>query len=53
MKAGDDLVVLGCGTIGLFAVQIAHALGASKIIAADIDPAKLELGMTGVFLSFC
>ena len=28
---GDDLVVLGCGPIGLFAIQIAKALGASKV----------------------
>jgi threonine dehydrogenase-like Zn-dependent dehydrogenase len=42
--AGDDCLVLGCGTIGLFAVQVAKAIGASKIIACDIDDAKLELG---------
>jgi len=40
---GDDLVVIGCGTIGLFAVQIARAMGAGKIIAIDIDEAKLKL----------
>jgi len=43
VKAGDDMVVLGCGTIGLFAVQVGYAMGASKIIAVDIDPVKLEL----------
>jgi len=43
VKPGDDLVVLGCGTIGLFAVQIAHAMGASKIIVSDVEDSKLEL----------
>lgn len=44
MREGDDCLVLGCGTIGLFSVQIAKAMGASKIIATDIDDKKLELG---------
>jgi len=45
VKEGDDCLVLGCGTIGLFAVQVAKAMGASKIIASDIDDAKLELAV--------
>eukprot|EP01060_Flectonema_neradi_P009356 TRINITY_DN1666_c6_g1_i1.p1 TRINITY_DN1666_c6_g1~~TRINITY_DN1666_c6_g1_i1.p1 ORF type:complete len:394 (+),score=92.82 TRINITY_DN1666_c6_g1_i1:56-1183(+) len=40
---GDDVLIIGCGAIGLLAVQICKAMGASKIIAADIDPAKLEV----------
>lgn len=46
MKAvapGDCVAVLGCGAIGLFAVQLARLMGAGRIIAADIDGGKLEL----------
>jgi len=39
--AGDLAVVIGCGGIGGFAVQIANALGA-RVVAIDIDPAKLD-----------
>jgi threonine dehydrogenase-like Zn-dependent dehydrogenase len=45
---GDDCLVLGCGTIGLFTIQVAKAMGASKIIACDIDDVKLELGINVV-----
>lgn len=43
INAGDSVAVLGCGAIGLFAVQFAKILGATKIIAVDIEPEKLEL----------
>lgn len=43
IEAGDSVVVLGCGTIGLYAVQFARILGATKIIAVDIDSKKFEL----------
>jgi 6-hydroxycyclohex-1-ene-1-carbonyl-CoA dehydrogenase len=39
--AGDLVVIIGAGGIGLFAVQIAQALGAA-VAAIDIDPARLE-----------
>jgi alcohol dehydrogenase len=42
LRAGETLVVFGCGGIGLSAILIASALGA-RSIAVDIDPAKLEL----------
>ena len=41
IKAGDTVAVFGCGTIGLFAVQFARILGATRIIAVDIDESKL------------
>ena len=41
--SGKQLLVTGCGTIGLMAIGIAHAGGADKIIAVDPNPAKLEL----------
>jgi S-(hydroxymethyl)glutathione dehydrogenase/alcohol dehydrogenase len=40
---GDCVLVIGCGAVGLSAVQGARLAGAAHIIAADIDDAKLEL----------
>lgn len=40
---GDTAVVLGCGAIGLFAVQMAKIMGAAHVIAVDIGEEKLEL----------
>jgi alcohol dehydrogenase len=42
---GQWLAVHGCGGVGLSAILIARALGA-RIIAVDIDAAKLELART-------
>lgn len=41
VKPGDQVVVFGCGGIGLNLVQIAAAVGA-QVIAVDILDAKLE-----------
>jgi threonine 3-dehydrogenase len=35
--------VTGCGPIGLFAVGVARAAGASMVIASDVSPYRLEL----------
>jgi S-(hydroxymethyl)glutathione dehydrogenase / alcohol dehydrogenase len=40
---GDTVMVIGCGAVGLSAVQGARLAGAGAIIAVDLDPAKLEL----------
>lgn len=40
---GDTVVVIGVGTIGLLTVQVVKSFGAEKIIAVDIDDARLEL----------
>src|SRR3954470_17225066 len=40
---GDSVMVIGCGAVGLAAVQGARLAGAGAIIAVDIDPAKLTL----------
>jgi S-(hydroxymethyl)glutathione dehydrogenase/alcohol dehydrogenase len=40
---GDSVMVIGCGAVGLAAVQGARLAGAGIIIAVDLDPAKLEL----------
>lgn len=43
IAAGDTVTVVGCGTIGLLAVQWAKVLGAKQVIAVDIDDAKLSM----------
>ena len=40
---GDTVLVVGCGAVGLAAVQGAKLAGAGRIIAADLDVAKLEV----------
>jgi alcohol dehydrogenase len=44
-QAGPDtsLAVFGCGSVGLCAVMGAKLVGARRIIAVDVVPAKLEL----------
>ncbi|SDK78976.1 alcohol dehydrogenase [Modicisalibacter muralis] len=50
LRLGQSVLVVGLGGVGLSAVLGALAGGASQVIAADIDPAKLdkarELGAT-------
>lgn len=41
--AGANVVVLGCGPIGLFAVAAASTLGAATVFATDISPTRLEI----------
>src|SRR5262249_56218832 len=43
MGRGDRVMVIGCGAVGLSAVQGARLAGAAKIIAVDIDDGKLKL----------
>lgn len=43
---GDTVMVIGCGAVGLAAVQGARLAGAGAIIAVDLDPAKLALATT-------
>src|SRR5882757_6201693 len=40
---GDCVMVIGCGAVGLAAVQGARLAGAGTIIAVDLDPAKLAV----------
>jgi len=40
---GASVMVIGCGAVGLAAVQGARLAGAGAIIAVDLDPAKLAL----------
>ena len=40
---GATVLITGCGPIGIFAVGICRAAGASRVIASDINPKRLEL----------
>ncbi|EAE4124711.1 galactitol-1-phosphate 5-dehydrogenase [Listeria monocytogenes] len=43
LQAGDDVVVVGSGNIGLLAIQWAKVFGAKRVIAIDVDDKKLAL----------
>jgi S-(hydroxymethyl)glutathione dehydrogenase/alcohol dehydrogenase len=43
IKAGSDVAVIGCGGVGLSAIQGAAIGGAGRIIAVDMVDSKLEL----------
>src|SRR6059036_715728 len=40
---GSTVFIAGCGPIGCFAVGIARAAGASRVIASDVNPKRLAL----------
>lgn len=40
IAAGDWLLVIGCGGVGLSAINLAKLVMPGRILAADIDPAK-------------
>jgi threonine 3-dehydrogenase len=41
--AGRAVAVLGCGPVGLFAIAIARAFGAGRLLASDHVPFRMEL----------
>ncbi|MBO1308692.1 galactitol-1-phosphate 5-dehydrogenase [Enterococcus sp. 669A] len=43
LTAGDTVVVVGCGNIGLLSIKFAKIFGATKIIAVDIADEALEM----------
>ena len=43
VKAGEHVAVIGCGGIGLAAINAARIAGAGRIVAIDPVPAKREL----------
>ncbi|WP_241236362.1 L-threonine 3-dehydrogenase [Brevibacillus marinus] len=44
--AGRTVAVVGCGPIGLMAVAVARAAGATQIVALDVNPYRLGLART-------
>ena len=43
VEPGSTLLVIGAGGVGLCAIMCAVLAGAARIIAADVNPAKLGL----------
>jgi threonine dehydrogenase-like Zn-dependent dehydrogenase len=43
VQAGDIVAVFGCGPVGQMAIASAKLLGASKVIAVDCKPDRLEM----------
>ncbi|GLB33922.1 putative alcohol dehydrogenase GroES-like domain [Lyophyllum shimeji] len=41
-RTNQSIAVFGCGPVGLLCMAVAKALGASRIIAIDINPARLD-----------
>jgi S-(hydroxymethyl)glutathione dehydrogenase/alcohol dehydrogenase len=46
VEPGSTVAVIGCGGIGLAAIQGARITGANKVIAIDMVPSKLELAQS-------
>lgn len=44
VQAGETVVVIGCGGVGLGAVMAAYAAGA-HVVGVDVDPGKLKLAL--------
>lgn len=43
--AGDSIAVFGVGGVGLSAIMAARLVGASRIIAVDVQPSRLDLAL--------
>jgi len=54
IKAGQDVVIFGAGTVGLLCAAVAKALGAKKIVSVDVNASRLDFAKkfaaTGTFL---
>lgn len=44
-QPGSPVVVFGCGPVGLASVQLAHAAGASQVIAIDNQQSRLDIAL--------
>lgn len=42
---GKTVLVTGCGPIGLFAIGVARAAGASRVFATEIDPQRRKMAL--------
>ena len=43
VEMGETVAVIGCGGVGMAAINGAYVAGAARIIAVDTNPAKLQL----------
>ncbi|MFE7243086.1 zinc-binding dehydrogenase [Streptomyces sp. NPDC057580] len=46
VRAGQSVVVIGCGGVGINAIQGALISGASRVIAVDVNDTKLSTALT-------
>src|SRR5258705_13286399 len=55
LEAGQSVFVFGVGTIGLLACALAKHTGASRVVAVDINPARLAFAKDNGFADeiFC
>lgn len=55
LRAGQTVLVFGCGPIGLLCQAVAKASGANRVVGVDISQSRVnfakEFGADGVFLS--
>ena len=42
VKAGQDIVIFGAGTIGLLCASVVKAMGGRKIVSVDVNKTRLE-----------
>ena len=45
VEAGSSLAIFGCGCVGLSAVMAAKVQGAERIVAVDLNAARLEMAL--------
>ncbi|MEU9671199.1 zinc-binding dehydrogenase [Streptomyces bobili] len=45
LTAGDSVIVIGCGMLGLTAVAYARERGAEHVVACDVDESRRELAL--------
>ena len=54
LRAGQNVVIFGAGPVGLLCMAVTRALGATRIIAVDINSTRLEFALgyaaTDIFL---
>lgn len=43
IKPGDQVLIVGAGPIGVYCLQSCRALGAARVVVADLDPGRLAL----------
>lgn len=53
IKSGDTIAVIGCGPVGICAMQCARILGAKKIIAIDINQWRLDFVQNNNLADIC
>lgn len=51
LAAGQSVLVFGCGTIGLLVCAVAQSIGASRIVAVDINKSRLDFAKANGFAS--